>query len=220
MHGEEYAARSLAEELGIPSFKLERADVNRAELDRISVAAYESLKEYPILVDQRRRMTLDTLRSRMMDVRIRYGLAMGVVDHLLLIRSARKAASLQERVSETVEELKIMAGEFNVPILLLAQVNEKNILERPSGWPIAADLFGGQAIQQTADMTLFVHRPEIVTRRREPAKTAEFKHREWEDKLVMERGKAFVFTDKGRGMEGGLKRELTFDGPTMTFRDI
>ena len=36
----------------------------------------------------------------------------------------------------------------------------------------------------------------------------------------MERGKAFVFTDKGRGMEGGLKRELTFDGPTMTFRDI
>ena len=69
-------------------------------------------------------------------------------------------------------------------------------------------------------MTLFVHRPEIVTRRREPAKTAEFKHREWEDKLVMERGKAFVFTDKGRGMEGGLKRELTFDGPTMTFRDI
>ncbi|WP_370193820.1 MULTISPECIES: replicative DNA helicase [Aurantimonas] len=218
MNGQEHAARSLADFLGIPSFKIERAAVNRGEAEMIATRGREKLHSYPIMIDQRRRMTMEVIRARMMKLKHQRGLAMGVIDHLLLIRGGKKD-SLMDRVMDAVIEAKIMAGEFNIPILLLSQINEKNLLDRPSGWPIASDLFGGASIVQNADIVMFVHRPELVLRKKEPAKAAVEKHDKWIADMDRERGRAWVFTDKSRGMEGGLKRQLRFDGETMRFSD-
>ncbi|MCQ8781683.1 replicative DNA helicase [Mangrovibrevibacter kandeliae] len=226
MNGEEHAARALSDYLGIPSFKIERAALNRSEVEAIGSRGREWASQYPILIDQRRRMTMEKIRSRMMQVKNRYGLAMAVIDHILLIRGGKKD-SLMDRVMEAVIEAKIMAGELGIPILLLAQINEKNLLERPSGWPIASDLFGGASIVQNADVVFFIHRPELVTRKKEPAKTAKKRdedgdtpHQAWERRLEREAGQAWVFSDKTRGLAGGVRRELRFDGETTTFRDI
>jgi len=152
-------------------------------------------------------------------VKMTRGLSMAVIDHLLLIRGGKKE-SLMDRVMEAVIEAKIMAGEFGIPILLLSQINEKNLLDRPSGWPIASDLFGGASIVQNADAVMFIHRPEMVLRKKEPSKSSQTKHDEWVASLEREAGRAFVFTDKSRGMEGGRKRELQFVGETTSFRDL
>ena len=219
MAGQEHAARSLADFLGIPAFKIERASVNRGEMDRIHTVGREYMASLPIIIDQRRRMSMETIRSRMQQVKFTRGLAMGVIDHVLLIRPSRDKDSLMDRVMEAVIEAKIMAGEFNIPILLLAQINEKNLLDRPSGWPIASDLFGGASLVQNADSVIFIHRPEQVLRKKEPAKGATEKHDQWMAQMEREKGRAWVFSDKSRGMEGGLKRELTFDGEFMRFTD-
>jgi replicative DNA helicase len=219
MNGQEHAARALADFLRIPSYKIERAALNRAEVDMIATRGREKLHQYPILIDQRRRMNMEMIRARMAQVRIQRGLSLAVIDHLLLIRGGKKD-SLMDRVMEAVIEAKIMAGEFNIPIILLAQINEKNLLDRPSGWPIASDLFGGASITQNADIVAFIHRPELVTRKKEPKKEATEQHDKWTQQLERERGKAWFFSDKSRGMEGGVKRELTFDGATTSFKDV
>ena len=112
------------------------------------------------------------------------------------------------------------AGELDIPIILLAQLKESDILFRyPNSWPNANDIYGGGSVQMNADYTAFIHRPEIVTARKEPAENAKDRA-EWEAKYASERGQAFFYSDKARGSAGRIRREMIFDGPTMSFRDL
>lgn len=224
MTGEDYATRYIAQQLGIPGDRIDHGNLNSAEVEALS-RQVQRLKDYPIIIDTRARLDMETIRARMMRVKNRNGLSFGVIDHLLLIRGGKRD-SMMERVSDATIEAKNLAKEFGIPMLILSQLNEKAILERPSGWPNPADLFGGQAIQQNTDVTMFVHRPEKVTERKEPPKTQSKKegelspHQKWVERMDRERGVAYVFNQKRRGGAGNVKRELSFDGPTMSFRDV
>ena len=231
MQGEEHAARYLSERLGIPSDDIEHGNLNPAQAEAI-YRQVEHMKNYPIIVDTRARLDMKTIRDRMIKVRNTRGLAFAVIDHLLLVKGGKNETST-ERVADASIEAKNLAKEFGIPVLLLAQLNEKTIMDRPSGWPNASDLFGGQAIQQNADVTAFVHRPEIITRRREPPKTSSdddnetdgngkpkvSKYQRWLDRCEAETGVAWIFNDKRRGGARGVKREMTFQGTTMSFSD-
>lgn len=224
MTGEEYAARYMSEMLGIAGHRIEEGNLNRAEIEAIG-RQVANLKRLPIMIDTRPRMNMENIRSRMMRVKNKNGLSFGVLDHLLLIRGSSKNDGMMDRVAEATIETKNIAKEFGIPIILLAQLNEKAIMESQSKWPNASHLFGGQAIQQNTDVTFFIHRPEIVLARTEPAKTQSKdgdKKSAWDtwfDRMENSKGKAYVWNNKRRGGEGNTKRELSFDGPTMSFRD-
>ena len=89
MPGEEHAARALAQRLGISATRIESGDLNAAEIESLPdhIAA---LRNLPIIVDQRPRLNIDMIRSRMLRVKNRGGLAFGVVDHLLLVKPTNK----------------------------------------------------------------------------------------------------------------------------------
>lgn len=225
MQGEEYAARHVAERLHLPGYLIEQGGLNQAEVEALAAAVHE-MKRYPIIIDTKPRMGMEDIRSRMMRTKQkRGGLSFGVVDHLLLVKGG-KNDSIMDRVSAATAEAKNLAKEFNMPMIMLAQLDEKRILESPSGWPNSSHLFGGQAIQQNTDVTLFVHRPEIVLAKKEPPQGSKGKenekspHEKWVERMDAARGRAYVFNNKRRGGAGNTKRELLFDGPTMTFRDI
>lgn len=225
MTGDEYATRHLAEMVGIPGDRIEQGGLHRAEV-AVLVKAAERMKSLPIKVDQRVRMNMEAIRARALKVRNTSGLAFIVIDHLLLIAGAR-GDSLLDRVSQATIEGKNMAKEFGCPVIMLAQLDEKKILESPSGWPNSSHLFGGQTIMQNADQIMFVHRPEVILAKKEPPEAAKAKKegddtpwQKWRDRMDEIQGKAFVFNNKRRGGAGNVKREMIFDGPIMTFRDL
>lgn len=219
MSGEESATRALAQQMGISSSAIDEGSLGYGDLDAMA-AARDRLRSLPIMLDTKPRMRMSDMRSRMIRLKNQKGLAAAVLDHLLLVKPDGRADSLLDRVSEATIEGKILARELEIPVIILAQLNEKTVLERPSGKPNTIDLFGGQTIKQNADAIGFIHRPETVIAKKEPAKGDEEKHARWAQALANSRGKAEFFSDKRRGGVSGELRYLNFDGPTMTFKDV
>lgn len=218
MGGEEHAIRSLAEMLQIPFSRIDEGGLDLGEVERMQDMV-KDLRHLPIMIDTKPRMKVSDMRNRMLRLRHQRGLPFAVIDHLLLIRPDRDKDSLSDRVAFAVMEAKEMAKEFEIPVILLSQIDEKKVNERASGRPIAADLFGGQTIKQNADAVGFVHRMEIVEKSREPPRDQAEKHAAWATRMERLKGKAQFFNDKRRGGQGQVSRNLEFDGPTMTFRD-
>lgn len=219
MSGDENATRALSERLGIAASVIEECSLDDDQLYRMG-QAFHDLKHMQIMVDTKPRMRMEDIRNRALRLKHQKGLSLIAVDHLLLIKPEGRADSLMDRVANASSEAKFMAREFNVPVLLLAQLNEKAIVERPSGRPNGADLFGGQAIMQNADIIAFVHRQEIVEKRREPSKSDEQKHARWSTMMANLAGKACIFNDKRRGGARHTSRDMTFRAETMTFEDL
>ena len=218
MTGKEYATRALAQRMGLASSMIEKGVIEHAQLEPMLKYAHD-LKKLGIVVDSKPNMTIDEIKARMQKTKIKYGgLALGVIDHLIII-GAEKGENLFDKVTNATMKAKNLAKELEIPIILLAQLTEKKILETASGWPNASHLFGGETITQNADVVCFVHRHELVLAKKEPAKDTEA-HAKWLTKMDNARGKATVFNDKRRGDEGRTSRELRFYGPTMHFEDI
>lgn len=225
MTGEEYAIRSLAQELRLASNYLEQGRLNPSEVERIAIAA-RRMSRLPIIVDQRPRMTMENIRARALKVKNTRGLCAMALDHLLLIKGGPRDSML-DRVSDATIEAKNMAKEFGIPVIMLAQLNEGKIMESETKWPNSTHLFGGQTIMQNADVICFVHRPAIVHAKTEPPKDAKAKKEgdmtpweRWNFKMEEIREKAFVYNNKRRGGAGNTRAEMLFDGPTMTFSDL
>jgi replicative DNA helicase len=217
--GMEYAARGISPQTGISADRIESGSANKGEVDAIRVAA-ANLRKFPIVIDSRPRLTLENIRARALKVKNTKGLSIMAIDHLLLIRAAGKNVSMFDLVSEATIECKNMAKEFGIPVILLSQLNESKILESPSGWPNSSHLFGGQTIVQNADNVFFVHRPEMIWAKKEPAQSDKEKHTKWVEKMDYYKGRAWVYNNKRRSGAPNTKHELLFNGPTMTFGDI
>ena len=217
MTGKEYAQRSLSRSMGIPYQDIEAGNVNRAQVESLANHA-RRLKRFNMEIDSTPSMTIDTIKSHAISTRNRRGgLALMVVDHMVII-AGEKGETLFDKVTNASGKIKQIAKELNVPIIVLAQLNEKKILDTASGWPNASHLFGGETIVQNADVIAFIHRHELVLNKKEPAKDTPA-HDKWVARLDQERGKAHFFNDKRRG-GGRVSRELRFNGPLMLFEDV
>lgn len=220
MSGQESAARQLSELMGMASSKIEGGDINAQELAIIENHVQMTLRRIPIVIDEKPRQSINDVRSRFMQTKRRRGLFMGVVDHLLLVGGSGRRYDLNERVSEAVIETKMIAKEFQIPMILLAQLKTSTVMERPSGKPTTADLYGGSVIEQNADVVAFLHRPEVVLRLQEPDEKIVSKHSDWLTKMEIAKGKSEFYSGKRRGGQPAISRPMTFDGPTMTFYDV
>lgn len=228
MTGDEYAIRSIAERCGIPADEIEQGNLNNQQVGSIEDHA-RKLARYPIIVDQRPRMNLETIRARALKVKNTKGLSFMVIDHLLLIKGGR-VDSMMDRVSEATIEAKNMAKEFRIPVIMLAQILEKKVLESKIKWPSSNHLFGGETIVQNADVVAFVHRPEMLKAREEPAKRetngkgdedkSASPWEKWNAQMEALRGKAYIYSNKRRGGAVIEKQEVAFHGPTMSFSDL
>ncbi|MCW1844159.1 DnaB-like helicase C-terminal domain-containing protein [Prosthecomicrobium hirschii] len=220
MGGKEHALRTLAQDLGLPASAMEENSLNLSDVERIYSAASTVGGRFPINIDTRPRMRASDIRARILRQKHHQGLSFVLIDHILLIRPSRDRDGLSERVSEAVQDAKDLAKEFDVPVIMLAQLDEKRVMERPSGRPIVQDIFGSQMVKFMADAVGFIHRPEVVEKGREPSTRDEQKHAAWSQTMANIAGKAVFFNDKRRGGKGQVTRNLLFDGPTMTFRDV
>jgi replicative DNA helicase len=101
-------------------------------------------------------LALSTRASRLQTER---GLGMVVIDYLQLIAPARRKESRQQEVSDISRDLKILAKELGVPVIALSQLSRK-IEERGDKLPVLSDLRDSGAIEQDADVIMFLYHPE------------------------------------------------------------
>ena len=219
MDGEELAERDLASRTGISADKIERASVNLAELAKLYDASYEH-RSLGLHIDSTTGQSVSQIRSKAMRLKRLEGLDLLVIDHLLYIPRPDKKMGEFEGIRANMQGLKQMAKDLKIPVIVLTQLKKEfgegpwNMLRRPN----VNDLYGGSAVEQEADVILFVHRPEYLLGRKEPDKGAK-DFMDWEAKYLVSKGKAELLLGKRRGGAPAGVRTCYFDGPRVLFTD-
>ncbi len=166
---------------------------------RIS-SATSQLQEARIFIDEGAGLTPTELRARARRVKREHGLNMVVVDYLQLMQVSGTKENRATEISEISRGLKALAKELDVPVIALSQLN-RSVEQRESKKPVMSDLRESGAIEQDADMILFIYREEVY------------------DKNTPRKGEADIDLAKHRNGETG-HFVLTFQGQYTRFQNF
>lgn len=165
MSQEELVDRLLVAQSDIDSWKLKTGKLDEKDFDRLSHAMGQ-LAEAPLFIDDTPGASLSEIRTKARRLQAEHGLRLIVVDYLQLIRGRNLENRVQE-VSEISQGLKNLARELKVPVFALSQLN-RSVEARGTKKPQLADLRESGAIEQDADVVMFIYRedsenPEDIT---------------------------------------------------------
>jgi len=119
------------------------------------------LNDAPIHIDETAALNALELRARARRLHRQYGkLGLIVVDYLQLMSASAQGENRATEISEISRSLKALAKELNVPVVALSQLN-RSLEQRPNKRPIMSDLRESGAIEQDADLILFIYRDEV-----------------------------------------------------------
>jgi replicative DNA helicase len=157
MSAEQLASRLLSMESGVDSPRIRSGHMNEQE-DRKLDAAMNHLAKAPIWIDDTPSIPIMELRSKARRLSAEHGLDMIVVDYLQLIASEGGESRVQE-LGQISRALKALARELRVPILALSQLS-RAVEQRTPHIPQLSDLRESGALEQDADVVLFIYRDE------------------------------------------------------------
>jgi len=179
MSKEQILARLLSSEAKVDQTKLRTGQLTEQDWTRLTRSA-GVLSEAPIYIDDTPSLTVLEMRGKARRLKSELGeLGLVVVDYLQIMGVAKSADSRERAISDISRSLKALAKELAVPVLALAQVN-RNIDLRQDKRPLMADLRESGAIEQDADIIIFIHREDADNNQPNVASVAEFiigKHR-------------------------------------------
>jgi replicative DNA helicase len=166
MSKEQLVMRLLSSEAEVEFSKLRSGMVKDAEWHQLGTAAGR-LYTAPIYIDDTPALSILELRARARRLKKEHGLQLLVVDYLQLMRG--RATSLDRReqeISEISRFLKALAKELNIPVIAISQLN-RMVEQREDKRPRLADLRESGAIEQDADLIIFIYRDEVYNRNSE-----------------------------------------------------
>ena len=155
MSADELLTKLLASLSRINSKKLRKDRMQGGEWDQLT-SAVSQLRDQPLYIDDTGALTSQEIRNRARRLATRTKLDVIVVDYLQLMRSDRRYDQRVNEVAEFSGSLKALAKELKVPVIALSQLN-RSVEGRPDKRPRMADLRDSGAIEQDADLILFVH---------------------------------------------------------------
>ena len=157
MNKEQLALRLISSECFVDNKKMVTGRLSEADWEKVAVAA-DSLSRSKILIDDDSTVTVADINAKCRRVE---DLGLVIIDYLQLMQSAggkqRGGENRQQVVSDISRSLKIMAKELNVPVLCLSQLSRANE-SRPNKRPMLSDLRESGAIEQDADIVMFLYR--------------------------------------------------------------
>lgn len=117
------------------------------------------LAKAPIYIDDNASTTTMEMMSKLRKLKLEKGLGLVIIDYLQLMESRKKTENRQQEISEISRSLKIMAKELNVPVIALSQLSRAPE-QRADHRPILSDMRESGAIEQDADMVMFLYRDD------------------------------------------------------------
>ncbi len=161
MSKEQLVKRLLSQESHVDSQKLRTGNLQDNEWTAL-IEGGEIVGKSLLEIDDTPGITVSELRSKCRKLQMEKGLDMIIIDYLQLMSGSKKAESRQNEVSEISRSLKAIARELSVPILALSQLNRK-AEERSDHRPQLSDLRESGAIEQDADVVMFIDRERNET---------------------------------------------------------
>ena len=173
MPAESLTTRLLASNAKIDQQKVRSASMNQADLKKFMESS-SKLKDLPLYIDDSSMLSPIELRARARRIARQEpnGLSLIVVDYLQLMQLPASQENRVNQISEISRSLKMLAKELNVPVIALSQLN-RAVEQRPNKRPIMADLRDSGAIEQDADVILFIYRDEVYNEDSEEGNKAE-----------------------------------------------
>lgn len=160
MPSTQLATRFLASLGRIDMQNLRRGRLSDDDWQRLT-AAMGKLYEAPIFIDETPALNPIDLRARARRLARQCGkLGLIVVDYLQLMTGTRESDNRATELSEISRSVKSLAKELNVPIIALSQLN-RSLEQRPNKRPVMSDLRESGAIEQDADIIMFIYRDEV-----------------------------------------------------------
>jgi len=153
MSKEQLATRMLSTEALVDSNKLRSGFLSDTDWVRLASSA-DVLCGLPLLLDDTAGTTVQQIKAKLRRVK---NLGLVVIDYLQLLGSTIKSENQVLRISEITRNLKIMAKEMDVPVILLSQLN-RGVESRPDKRPMLSDLRESGSIEQDADIVMFLYR--------------------------------------------------------------
>ncbi|MGL4722194.1 MAG: replicative DNA helicase [Desulfovibrionaceae bacterium] len=149
--------------------KMRRGQLEASDWKKLSEAG-EAISKLPIIIDDTPRgLTTLELRARARRLKSQYGIGLIIVDYLQLMRSSRKCDSREQEVADISRSLKAVAKELDIPVIALAQLN-RGVEQRTDKKPLLSDLRESGAIEQDADVIMFIHREDVYRKNEEHPK--------------------------------------------------
>ncbi len=217
MSSEQLATRIIAEQSGVPSYKIRRGDITEEDFQHVSQAMFD-MQHIPFYIDQTGGISIAQLTARARRLKRQRGLDVLVVDYLQLLSGSRsRSENRVQELTEITTGLKALAKELNVPILGLSQLS-RQVEQRDDKRPQLSDLRESGSIEQDADVVMFVYREEYYLKNREPRAGSE-EHIAWMAEMERAHGRAEVIIGKQRHGPTGTV-ELSFEAELTRFGNL
>ncbi len=150
--------RMLSSQAHVDSHALRTGKLQKEDWWRLAEAAGH-LEQAPIFIDDTGALTVQQMRGKARRLKAESGLDLLIVDYLQLMQGRSDAESRQQEISDISRSLKALAKELNIPVLALSQLS-RAVESRKPPIPMLADLRESGAIEQDADVVMFIYRDE------------------------------------------------------------
>ena len=198
MSKEQLVLRMLCSEAHVEGTRIRTGFLSESDWPKLTLAA-GNLSDAPIFIDDTPALTILELRAKARRLKGEHGMGMLIVDYLQLMRGRAYIENRQQEISEISRSLKALAKELNLPVIAVSQLSRRSE-SREDKRPQMSDLRESGAIEQDADLILFIYRDEVYNRSEE------------------NRGKAEVIIGKQRNGPTGMV-DLAFLDKFTSFKD-
>ncbi len=178
MSKDQLVNRMLCSEVMVDSHKMRTGKLSDDDWNKIA-QALAPLSEAPIYIDDTPGITVMDIRAKCRRLKLEKNLGLVVIDYLQLMQGRGRVENRQQEVSEISRSLKILAKELNVPVVTLSQLS-RGPESRQDHRPMLSDLRESGAIEQDADIVMFLYRDDYYNPETEKKNIAEViiaKHR-------------------------------------------
>lgn len=156
MSGTQLVSRIMSSEMLIDSNHLRSGELDDDDWEKVALAL-NTLSNAPIYISENTAVKVSDIRATCRRLKAERGLGLIVIDYLQLMQGTR-SESRQQEVSDMSRSLKLLAKELNIPILTLSQLSRATEQRKDDNRPKLSDLRESGAIEQDADIVLFLYR--------------------------------------------------------------
>ena len=172
MSKDQLVNRILCSEAMVDSNKVRTGKLDEDDWVKLA-GAIGPLSESEIYIDDTPGISVMEIRTKCRKLKIEKDIGLVVIDYLQLVQGSNKrAGSREQEISEISRSLKILAKEINVPVIALSQLS-RAVEQRPDHRPMLSDLRESGAIEQDADIVMFLYRDDYYNKESEKKDIAE-----------------------------------------------